>query len=50
MAFANGWLALNRAIWPWVKICTLASVVVSVVATFLPMWIGIRTFRRQEFH
>ncbi len=49
MAFASGWLALNRAVWPWVKICTLASVVVSMVATFLPMWIGIRTFRRLEF-
>lgn len=34
----------------WLIVGSLASIIVSVLAALLPMWIGIRTFRRQEFH
>jgi ABC-2 type transport system permease protein len=37
------------AIGHWLVLGTIASIVVSLLAAFLPMWIGIRTFRRQEF-
>jgi ABC-2 type transport system permease protein len=34
----------------WLIGGSLASLAVSALAVFLPMWIGILTFRRQEFH
>jgi ABC-2 type transport system permease protein len=46
----SGWLGIHRAVGSWLIVCTLISVTVSLVAALLPMWIGIRTFRRQEFH
>ena len=45
----SGWMVMHRAVNTWVVICTIASIVVSLVAALVPMWIGIRTFRRQEF-
>jgi ABC-2 type transport system permease protein len=38
------------AIHSWLIAGSIASLLVSAVAAFLPMWIGIRTFRRLEFH
>jgi ABC-2 type transport system permease protein len=38
------------AVRTWLIAGSLASLIVSAVAVLLPMWIGIRTFRRQEFH
>ena len=38
------------AVRSWLIAGSLASPVVSALAALLPMWIGIRTFRRQEFH
>jgi ABC-2 type transport system permease protein len=46
----SGWLGIHRAVGSWLVGCTLISVAVSAVAALVPMWIGIRTFRRQEFH
>jgi len=34
----------------WLILGSLASLIVSTLAALLPMWIGARTFRRQEFH
>ena len=42
--------ALRIAVRSWLIAGSLASLVVSGLAALLPMWIGIRTFRRQEFH
>ncbi len=50
IAAGSGWLGIQRAVGSWLIVCTLISVTVSLVAALLPMWIGIRTFRRQEFH
>jgi ABC-2 type transport system permease protein len=49
IAAGSGWLGIHRSVGSWLTICTLISVAISVVAALLPMWIGIRTFRRQEF-
>ena len=38
------------AIRSWLIAGSLTSVVVGGAATLVPMWIGLRTFRRQEFH
>ena len=45
----SAWLGIHRRIGTWLIVSTAASVAVSAVAALLPMWIGIRTFRRQEF-
>jgi len=37
------------AVHTWLTLGSLASPVVSALAALVPMWIGIRTFRRQEF-
>ena len=39
-------LAVRR----WLYLGTLAATLASLLAALLPMWIGIRAFRRQEFH
>ncbi len=50
-AFAFSELAfLQIAVRSWLIVGSLASLIVSALAALLPMWIGIRTFRRQEFH
>ena len=41
---------LQIAVRSWLVAGSLASLVIGILAVFLPMWIGIRTFRRQEFH
>ncbi len=46
----SGWLGIHRAIGASLAVCTAAAVTVSAAAALVPMWIGIRTFRRQEFH
>jgi hypothetical protein len=33
----------------WLLWGTVASVLVSALATIVPLWVGIRAFRRQEF-
>ncbi len=38
------------AIRTWLVAGTLASLAVSAAAALVPMWIGMRTFRQQEFH
>jgi ABC-2 type transport system permease protein len=38
------------AVRTWLIVGSLASLAVSGLAVFLPMWIGMLTFRRQEFH
>ena len=38
------------AVRSWLIVGSLAGSAVSAVAALLPMWIGIRAFRRQEFH
>jgi ABC-2 type transport system permease protein len=45
----SAWLGIDRRIGTWLIVSTAASLLVSAVAALLPMWIGIRTFRRQEF-
>lgn len=45
----SAWLGIHHRIGTWLVISTVASVGVSAAAALLPMWIGIRTFRRQEF-
>jgi ABC-2 type transport system permease protein len=46
----SSWLGIHRSVGSWLTICTVVSVAVSLVAALVPMWIGIHTFRRQEFH
>ena len=46
----SAWLGIHSSIGTWLVISSAASVAVSGVAALLPMWVGIRTFRRQEFH
>jgi len=41
---------LQIAVRSWLILGSVASPAVSALAALLPMWIGIRTFRRQEFH
>jgi ABC-2 type transport system permease protein len=41
---------LQTAVRFWLIAGSLASLAISAVAVILPMWIGISTFRRQEFH
>jgi ABC-2 type transport system permease protein len=52
IAAGSAWLGIHRAVGAWLVVWTLASVAVAVsaAAALVPMWIGIRTFRRQEFH
>ena len=38
------------AVRSWLIAGSLVSLGVGTLAALLPMWIGIRTFRRQEFH
>ncbi len=49
-AFSGDFVPYRIAIRSWLIAGSLASLVVSGLAALLPMWIGIRTFRRQEFH
>jgi ABC-2 type transport system permease protein len=46
---ASGWLGMHRSVGPWLAAGTLLAVLASAVAALLPMWIGMRTFRREEF-
>jgi ABC-2 type transport system permease protein len=46
--FFSGELA-NVLRW-WLIAGAMASFAISIIAVILPMWIGIRTFRRQEFY
>ena len=48
--FSSEFAPWQIAIRFWLIAGSLATLVVSGLATLLPMWIGIRTFRRQEFH
>jgi len=48
-ALGSDFLPPERTIRPWFIYGTIASIFVGAMATFLPMWLGIRTFRRQEF-
>ncbi len=50
IAAGSAWLGIHRTVGAWLIACTAASVAVSAMAALVPMWIGIRTFRRQEFH
>lgn len=45
----NDWVRLGSWLWIWLIGGTLASLVLCVVATAVPMWIGFRTFRQLEF-
>jgi len=47
---ASGWMGIHQAVGPWLLRCTFSAVLASAVAALVPMWIGIRTFRRQEFY
>ena len=49
-ALGSDFVPPDSAIRPWFIFGTMASFVVSAAAALVPMWIGIRTFRRQEFH
>ncbi len=49
-ALGGDFVPPERALLPWFVFGTIASFLVSTLAALLPMWIGIRTFRRQEFH
>ena len=49
-SFSGEFAPLQIAIRTWLIVGSLASLVVGGLAALLPMWIGIRTFRRQEFH
>ena len=49
-AFSGEFAPWQIAIRVWLIIGSLASLLVGGLAALLPMWIGIRTFRRQEFH
>ena len=33
----------------WLLACTVANIVLGIAAALLPMWIGLRAFRRMEF-
>ena len=49
--FAFGeYASVQTAVRSWLIVGSVASFVVGGLAAMLPMWIGIRTFRRQEFH
>jgi len=49
-SFGGDFAPLQIAVRSWLILGSLASPVVSALAALLPMWIGIRTFRRLEFH
>jgi ABC-2 type transport system permease protein len=50
LPFSAEFAPFQMAVRTWLIVGSLATVVVSALAALLPMWIGIRTFRRQEFH
>jgi ABC-2 type transport system permease protein len=49
-SFSGEFAPFQSAIRTWLIAGSLASLLVSGLAALVPMWIGIRTFRRQEFH
>ncbi len=49
-SFGGELLPWQIAVRTWLIVGSLASLGVGALAALLPMWIGIRTFRRQEFH
>ncbi|MGO9113522.1 MAG: putative ABC transporter permease subunit [Thermoguttaceae bacterium] len=49
-SFSGEFTHWQIAIRSWLIVGSLASLIVGVLAALAPMWIGIRTFRRQEFH
>ena len=49
-SFSSEFPRWHIAIRSWLIVGSLASLGVSALAALLPMWIGIHTFRRQEFH
>lgn len=49
-SFGNEFAPWQIAVRAWLIVGSLASLVVGAAAALVPMWIGIRTFRRQEFH
>ena len=48
--FGGDFAPLQIAVHSWLILGSIASPLISALAALLPMWIGIRTFRRQEFH
>jgi ABC-2 type transport system permease protein len=49
-SFASESTSWRIALRSWLMVGSLASLIIGAIAALLPMWIGIRTFRRQEFH
>jgi ABC-2 type transport system permease protein len=49
-SFSGEFAPFQIAIRTWLIVGSLTSIVVGGLAALVPMWIGIRTFRRQEFH
>jgi ABC-2 type transport system permease protein len=49
-SFGGELAPLQPAVRTWLIAGSLTGLAISALAMILPMWIGIRTFRRQEFH